>query len=217
MDRSIGIHLGVNAMVGDDVSKANRHPRIGFTRGAVEFYAVEDEVIRDRVTGHQEQMIAPVVDIPRSVDGRCWSFCKGDPRTRLVEAEDGGNGVGTNSEQRRSPALEVEPVFVRRTARLGHRVFNPSAGARPLLKDPQGAVVGQGGHQQGAVVQHGQPQFARQFAVVGDGVLGQAGSVVNPHLQVRSRTVGSHQTDGQRIVVQDHGGVLLRQRLACCT
>ena len=129
-------------MVGGDVSKADRHPRIGFTHGAVEFDTVEDEVVGDGVAGHQEQVIPIVMDIPRPVNGRCWSFCKGDPHTRFVEPEDGGDGVGTDGQQRGAPTLEVEPVFTDRPAWLRHRVLNPCVRTRPLLKDPQGTIVG---------------------------------------------------------------------------
>ena len=201
-------------MVGGDVPKANRHPRIGFTHGTVEFNAVEDKVVGHGVAGHQEQVIPIVMDIPRPVNGRCWSFCKRDPRTRFVQAEDGGDGVGTDSKQRRAPALEVETVFTDRPAWLRDRVLNPCVRTRPLLKHPQGAIVGQRSQEQRAVVQNGQPQFARQFAVVGEGVLEQAGSIVNPHLQVRSRTVGRHKANGHRVVVKHQGRVLLRQGLA---
>ena len=50
--------------------------------------------------------------------------------------------------------------------------------------------------------------------MVGEGVLGQAGSIVNPHLKVRSRTVGSDEPNGHRVVVEHQGRVLLGQGLA---
>ena len=171
--RSVGIRLGMDAMVGNDITKRDRHPRVGRIVGAVEFNAVEDEMVGGWVAGHQDQMVAGVKDIPCAVNRCSGSFCQRDPCARLIQPENGGNGVGSHSENRRGSALKVQAIFVGRPAGLGDGVLNPSVRTGPLLKDTQRAIGGQGSHQQRTVVEEGQAQFACEFTVVGDGVLGE--------------------------------------------
>ena len=105
---------------------------------------------------------------------RCsGSFCQRDPSARLIQSEDGGKWRWLAQREPASLALKVQAILVGRPAGLGDGVLNPSVRTRPLLKDTQRAIGGQGSHQQRTVVEEGQAQFACEFTVVGDGVLGE--------------------------------------------